>query len=100
MSAPHTSNNKSRGLMWAMAAYPTEYMVDTEIQDMFGLNESFQGKAMLRQTDVTQATSLVEVQFSESLDVVSGDIRTALKEHGHCLLRYAGKEPLTGAGIK
>ena len=32
--------------------------------------------------------------------MVFGDIRTALKEHGHCLLRYAGKEPMTDAGIK
>ncbi len=85
------ARGKYRQLQWAMTAFPDEYAVDVDVQDMFGVNGSLFVNSVLRQVDPEPTTALHSIEYSlNSLDSCTSQIADALQDHGHCLLRYTG----------
>ena len=83
-------------LCWAMTAFPHEYAVDAELQDLFGSNGSLLVNSVLKQVDPPGETvpSKAVVQYSNAaeLEAATHQIEAAIQEHGACLLRYRGDE--------
>jgi len=89
-----TQHGKYKQLCFAMTAYPKEYDIDTDIQDMFGTNGGLMANSILRQVEPPAETVKATVSYScaETLEAAKDQIAAALRQHGQCLLRYEGAE--------
>jgi len=87
---------KYRQLCWAMSAFPHEYAIDAELQDMFGHNASLLVNSVVQQVAPPTETVATVVSYRNVADLeqATATIEAAISAHGHCLLRYQGDAPV------
>ena len=79
-----------------MSAFPHEYAIDAELQDMFGHNASLLVNSVVQQVAPPTETVATVVPYRNVADLeqATATIEAAISAHGHCLLRYQGDAPV------